>query len=89
MQSVKRPTLGSSQVREIKPHIGLCADSSEPSWDSLSPLSAPPPLVLLLSPKINKYIFQKRRSGEVTRVDGDPAAARPSPGPRIFKLLAE
>ena len=22
-------------VREIKPHIGLCSDGSEPAWDSL------------------------------------------------------
>ena len=34
-------------VREIKPHVGLCALSIEPVWDSLSPsLSAPPPPVL-------------------------------------------
>ena len=41
-QSVKHLTLdfGSGHdlmVYDIKPHIGLCADSVEPAWDSLSP----------------------------------------------------
>ena len=40
-QSVKRQTLdfGSGHdltVRGIEPHSGLCADSIEPAWDSLS-----------------------------------------------------
>ena len=41
----------------FKTHIGLCADSPEPAWDSLSPsLSAPPLLAHFcsLSLKINK-----------------------------------
>ena len=34
-------------VREFEPHVGLCAGSGEPAWDSVSPsLSAPPPLAL-------------------------------------------
>ena len=34
----------------FKPRVGLCADSSEPASDSVSPpLSAPPPLMLCLS----------------------------------------
>ena len=42
-QLVKRLTLGFGSghnltVREFKPCVGLCADSSEPAWDSLSPL---------------------------------------------------
>ena len=41
-QSVKYPTRGFGSyydlaVREIEPHIGLCADRAEPAWDSLSP----------------------------------------------------
>ena len=54
-QSVKHPTLGFSSghdlwVHELEPSVGLCADSVEPTWDSLSPsLSAPPPLALFLS----------------------------------------
>ena len=37
-------------VWEFEPRIGLCADSAEPAWDSLSPsLSAPPPLTWCLS----------------------------------------
>ena len=40
-------------VRESESRIGLCADSLEPAWDSLSlPLSDPP--LLMLSLKINK-----------------------------------
>ena len=54
-QLVKCLTLdfGSSHdlmVHEIEPCIGLCADSAEPAWDSLSPfLSALPPLMLARS----------------------------------------
>ena len=44
-----------SQFHEFEPHIGLHGDSAEPAWDSLSPsLSAPPPLALSVSLKINK-----------------------------------
>ena len=40
-QLVKCPTLGFSSghdlpVHEFKPHSGLCADGSEPAWDSVS-----------------------------------------------------
>ena len=40
--SVKHLTLGFSSghdlmVRGFKPRVGLCADSVEPAWDSLSP----------------------------------------------------
>ena len=32
---------------ESEPCVGLCADSAEPAWDSLSPsLSAPPPALV-------------------------------------------
>ena len=47
-QSVKLPTLDFSSghdlmVPEIEPRVGLCADSVEPGWDSVSlSLSAPP-----------------------------------------------
>ena len=37
-------------VREFKPYVGVCADSAELAWDSLSPSHfATPPLKLLLS----------------------------------------
>ena len=44
-QSVKCPTLdlGSGHdlmVSEFEPRTGLCADSAEPAWDSLSPHSS-------------------------------------------------
>ena len=50
-QSVKRLTVdfGSSydfMVCEFQPYVGLCADSMEPAWDSLS---APPLLECSLS----------------------------------------
>ena len=46
--SVKRPTLDFGSGHDLmvcgfEPHVGLCADSTEPAWDALSPsLSAPP-----------------------------------------------
>ena len=53
-QSVKYLTLDLSSghdltVGDIQPHIGLCADSVEPAWDSLSPSLFAPPLSLFLS----------------------------------------
>ena len=53
--SVKRQTLdfGSGrdlEVRGLEPHVGLCADSEEAAWDSVSlSLSAPPTCSLSLS----------------------------------------
>ena len=46
-QSVKCPTLGLDSdhdlaVHEFEPRIGLCADSAETAWDSLSPLFSLP-----------------------------------------------
>ena len=42
-------------VHGSEPCIGLCADSTEPAWDSLPPsLSTPPLLVLALSLSQNK-----------------------------------
>ena len=42
-------------VHEIEPHIGFCADSTEPSWDSLSlPLPCLHAHKLSLALKINK-----------------------------------
>ena len=60
-QAVKRPTLalGSGHnlmVLEFEPRAGLCADSVESAWDSLTLCPAPPLLMLspFLSLKINK-----------------------------------
>ena len=58
--SVKRPTVGFGSghdltVRESEPSMGLCADSAEPAWDSLStPPSVPPLLAVHLPLKVNK-----------------------------------
>ena len=63
-QSVECLTLGFSSghdltVSEFEPHVGLCADRSEPAWDSLSlPLSLPLPRSLSLSQ--NKEINLKK-----------------------------
>ena len=51
--AVKQQTLdfGSGHdltVRDMEPHVGLCAESAEPAWDSLS-LSLPLPCSLCLS----------------------------------------
>ena len=47
-QSVKHLNLDFSSghdlnVDELEPDIGLCVDSAEPAWDSLSPLLSAPP----------------------------------------------
>ena len=43
-------------VHEFEPFIGLCADSVEPAWDSVSrSLSAPPLLMLSLSLSLSQY----------------------------------
>ena len=47
VQLVERPTLDFSSghdltVREIKPCMGLCADTVEPAWDSLFSLCPSP-----------------------------------------------
>ena len=58
-QSVKCLILGFGSghdlmVHGFKPCVGLCTDSSEPAWDSLSPPHALS-LSLSLSLKINKH----------------------------------
>ena len=59
-QSLKHLTLGFSSghdlmVHEFEPHIGFCADSVEPAWDSLSPSLCPSPTCTVsVSLKINK-----------------------------------
>ena len=63
-QLVKWPTLdfGSGHdltLCETEPQIGLSTDSTEPAWDSFSPLSLPSlsPLVISLSFSQSKYII--------------------------------
>ena len=59
-QSIKRPTGGFSSgheltIRELEPHIRLCAESEEPAWDSRSPsLSLPLPCSLAVSLSVSK-----------------------------------
>ena len=54
-QLLKRPTLGFNSGHDLmvcglEPHVGLCADSVEPAWDSLSfPLSMSLPRLSMLS----------------------------------------
>ena len=60
-QSVKHPALDFISGHDLLLHetelrVGLCADSIEPAWDSLS-LYAPP----LLALSLNKYFFLKKR----------------------------
>ena len=62
VQLIKHPTLGFGsghdlQLREIKSHIRVCADSVETAWDSLS---LAPPAVLALSLNINKHFKKKK-----------------------------
>ena len=63
-QSVRRPTLAQVMISlfvGLSPHWGsvLTAHSLEPASDSVSPLSAPPPLVLCLS---QKYIYKCKKN---------------------------
>ena len=64
-QSVKRLTLAQvmiSQILSSSPGIGVCAEaqSLEPASDSVSPsLSAPPLLMLSLSPSLTLSLPQK------------------------------
>ena len=54
-QSTDISSRGDLMVHGFEPHIGLCADSTEPALDSVSPsLSAARPLVPSLSLK-NKH----------------------------------
>ena len=61
-QSVKRPTLGFGSVHDLtvcgfEPCIGLCADSVEPAWDSLSLLLSLP---LLCSHSLSLSLSQNK-----------------------------
>ena len=66
-QSVKHLTLAhltldlgpDLPVRDFEPRVGLCADSAEPAWDSLSPSLSFPPL-LFVSKLIN---LKKKKQG--------------------------
>ena len=60
-QLVRHPTIDFSSgheltVREFQPHVGLCADSVESAWDSLSLCPSPS-----FSLKINK-LYQKNHN---------------------------
>ena len=69
---VKHPTFYFSSghdlmVHEFKPCVGLCTESREPAWDSVSSFCPPPPLVLSLSlslsHSLSKINFKKRKGG--------------------------
>ena len=53
-------------VREFEPRLGLCADSSEPALDSVSPSFSAPPLLTLCPSlsKINKLKTNLKRKKE-------------------------
>ena len=63
VQSVKHPTLDFSSdhyvmIHRFEPHVRVCADITEPAWDSLSlSLSTPPPLMHAHSLSQNKLNF--------------------------------
>ena len=50
-------------VRGFEPRVGLCTDSTEPTWDSLPLLCLSPPLMHILSLSLsqNKYINLKKK----------------------------
>ena len=47
-------------VPEFKALIGLCADSTGPASDLLSPLLSDPPLLMISLSKINKHLKRER-----------------------------
>ena len=50
-------------VHEFEPHVGLCADSVGPAWDSLSPFLAGPSLFTYLPTfSLSKINLKKKKS---------------------------
>ena len=65
-QSVKHLTLdfGSGHdltVRDIEPHVGLCADLKEPAWDSLSLFLCPSPAHTVFVETNKQKKFKKKK----------------------------
>ena len=65
-RSVEHPTLdyGSGHdllVPEIEAHVGLCADSPEPAWDSLSPCLSILPPAHALFPSLSRIKKRKEK----------------------------
>ena len=81
-QLVKHPALDFSSgndlmVHGIKPHIRLCADSTEHAWDPLFPsLSAPPLLACSLSKLINELLKIITRGAWVAQLVKRPTLAQ-------------
>ena len=49
-------------VHEVEPHVGFCAASTNPGWDSLSPpLSVSPLLVRLLSLSLSFFLSLSKK----------------------------
>ena len=65
-------------AHEFEPHVGLCADSSQPGvclWILSPSLSAPAQLILCLSQKIKKKKNEKKQT--ITSVDEDGEKPEP------------
>ena len=75
-------------VHEFKPHVGLCNDSVEPAWDSLSlPLSAPPLLVFFFI--FFTFIFERERERESQRERGREGDTASEAGSRLRAVSTE
>ena len=70
-QLVKRLTLDFGSGHDLMVHerepLGLCADSVERAWDSVS-LSVPPLLVPSLNKQTNKQIFRKLKKKKIKQI---------------------
>ena len=66
--------IGSSHdlmVCGIKPCNGICAQSAEPAWKSLS-LSVPPPLALLQTLSLKIKLKKKKKRNKIQTSEKDP-----------------
>ena len=64
VQSAKHLTLGFGSghdltVHDIKPLAGVCADSAESAWDSLSPSLSSPPLLACVHTHVHVLTLSK------------------------------
>ena len=92
-QLVERPTLDFHSghdpvVPEIEPHVGLCAVSEEPAWDSPSLLlSLPLPHLCTHSLSLSKSILKKKKNSNLANDDKQIQLVKKTRIVQIYELL--